>query len=103
MYINTLDWIVNECSDTYHRTIKINHIDVKDNTHINTAREVYDKDPKFKVGDQLSITNHKHIFAKGCTPNWSEEGFVINKVKPTVPWTYVISDLDDDEIIGIFY
>ena len=103
VYINTLDSILNECINAYDGTIKINHIDVKDNTYINIGKEVNDKDPKFKVRDQLSITNHKHIFAKGCTPNWSEEGFVIKKVKTTVPWTYVISDLDGDEIIGIFY
>ena len=36
-------------------------------------------------------------------PNWSEEAFVIKKVKNTVPWTYVISDLKGEEIIGTFY
>ena len=36
-------------------------------------------------------------------PNWSEEVFVIKKVKNTVPWTYVINDLNGDEIIGTFY
>ena len=46
---------------------------------------------------------HKNIFAKGYTPSWSEEGFVIKKVKNTVPWTYVINDLNGDDIIGTFY
>ena len=36
-------------------------------------------------------------------PNWSEEVFVIKKVKNTVPWTYVIKDLNGEEIIGTFY
>ena len=46
---------------------------------------------------------HKNIFAKGYTPSWSEEDFVIKKVKNTVPWTYVINDLNGDDIIGTFY
>ena len=48
------------------------------------------------------IPNIKY-FAKGYAPNWSEEIFVIKKVKNTVPWTYVINDLNDEEIIGTFY
>ena len=62
-----------------------------------------DKDPQFKVGDQVKISQCKNIFAKGYTPNCSEEFFVIKKVKNTVPWTYAINDLNGDEIIGTFY
>ena len=62
-----------------------------------------DKDPKFKVGDHVRISKCKNIFAKGYTPNWSEEVFVIHKVKNTVPWTYVIDDLNGDVITGTFY
>ena len=72
-------------------------------TFIDFKKEVNDKDPKFKVGDHLRISKYRNIFAKGYTPNWSEEVFMINKVKNTVPWTYVISDLNDNEIIGTFY
>ena len=61
------------------------------------------KNPKFKVGDHVRITKHKNIFAKGYTPNWSEEAFVISKIKNTVPWTYLISDLNGKEILGSFY
>ena len=78
-------------------------IDVKDNIYINTDKETNDKDPKFKVGDRVRISKYKNIFAKGCTPNWSEEVFVIKKVKNTVPWTYVINDLNGEEIMGTFY
>ena len=78
-------------------------IDVKDNTCINTDKETNDKDPKFKVGDRVRISKYKNIFPKGCTPNWSEEVFVIKKVKNTVPWTYVINDLNGEEIMGTFY
>ena len=61
------------------------------------------KDPKFKAGDQVRISKYKKIFAKGYTPNWSEEVFVVSKIKNTVPWTYVINDLNGEEIIGTFY
>ena len=70
---------------------------------LRSSKEVNDKDPKFKVGNHVRISKHKNIFAKGYTPNWSEEVFVIKKVKNTVPWTYVINDLNGDEFIGIFY
>ena len=78
-------------------------IDVEDNTYINTDKETNDKDPKFKVGNHVRISKYKNIFAKGYTPNWSEEVFVIKKVKNTVSWTYVINDLNGEEIMGKFY
>ena len=103
VYIDKSDDIVNEYNNTYHRTIKMKPVDVKDNTYIDFKKEVNDKDPKFKVGDHVRISKYKNIFAKGYTPNWSEDVFVIKKVKNTVPWTYVINDLNGEEIIGIFY
>ena len=103
VYINKLDDIVNEYNNTYHTTIKIKPIDVKDNIYINTSKKNNYKNPKFKVGDRVRISKYKNIFAKSYTPNWSEEVFVIKKVKSTVPWTYVINDLNGEEIIGTFY
>ena len=87
----------------YHRTIKMKPTDVKDNTYINTDKEVNDNDPKFKVGDHVRISKYKNIFAKGYTPNWSEEVVVIKKNPNTVPWTYVVNDFNGEEIIGTFY
>ena len=78
-------------------------IEVKDNTFIDSIKEVNDKDPKFKGSDHVRISKYKNIFAKGYTPNWSEEVFMIKEVKNTVPWTYVINDLNGAEIIGTFY
>ena len=78
-------------------------VDVKDNKYIDFKKEVNDKDPKFKVGDHVRISKYKNIFAKGYTPNWSEEVFVVSKIKNTVPWTYVINDLNGEEIIETFY
>ena len=72
-YIDKLDDIGNEYNNTYHTTIKMKPIDVKDNTYINTDKETNDEDPKFKVGDRVGILKYKNIFAKGYTPNWSEE------------------------------
>ena len=77
--------------------------DVNDNTCIDFKKETNDKNPKFKVGDHVRISKCKSIFAEGYMPNWSEEIFVIKKIKNTVPWTYVINDLIGKEIIGTFY
>ena len=103
VYIDKLDDIVNKYNNTYHRTIKTKPFDVKDNTYINIDKKVNDKDPKFKVGDPVRISKSKNIFAKGYTPNWSEEVFIIKRIKNTVPWAYVINDLNGEEIIGTFY
>ena len=69
VYIDKLDDIVNEYNNTYHRTIKMKPVDVKDNTYIDSSKEVNDKNPKFKVGDLVRISKYKNIFAKGYTPN----------------------------------
>ena len=65
--------------------------------------ESNEKDPKFKVNDHVRISKYKNIFAKGYAPNWSEAIFVVKKIKNTVPGTYVISDLNGEEIIESFY
>ena len=103
VYIDKLNDIVNEYNNTYHRTIKMKPVDVKNNTYIDFKKEVNDKDPKFKVDNHVRISKYTNIFAKGYTPNWSEEIFVIKKVKDTVPWTYVTNDPNDEVIIGTFY
>ena len=103
VYINKLVDIVNEYNNKYHRRIKMKPVDAKDNTYIDSVKAVNDKDPKFKVGGHVRISKYKNIFAKGYMPNWSEEVFVIKKVKNTVPWTYVINDLNSEEIIRTFY
>ena len=62
-----------------------------------------DKDPKFQGGDLVWISKYKNIFAKDYTSNWSEEMFVIKKIKNTVPWTYVINDLNVEKIVRTIY
>ena len=95
VYIQILDDTVNKYNNTYHITIKMKPVDVKSSTYIDSSKEVNDKDPKCKISDTVRISKYKNIFAKDYAPNWSEEVFVIKKVKNTVPWTYVISDLKD--------
>ena len=103
VYIDKLDDIINEYNNTYHRTIKMEPIEVKDNTYINMGNEVNNNDPKLKVGDNVRISKYKNIFARGYTPNWSEEIFVIIEIKNTVPWTCVVNDLTGEEILGTFF
>ena len=103
VYIDKLDDIIKKYNNTYHTPIKMKLVDVKDNTYIDFIKEVNDKDPKFKIGDQVRISKYKNIFAKGYMPNWSEEIFIIKKIKNTVPWRYVLNDLNGEEIIGRFY
>ena len=103
VYIDKLDDIVKEYNNTYHRTIKMKPIAVKYNTYIDSEKEVNDKNPKFKVDDHVRISKYKNIFTKGYIPNWSEELFIIKKIKNTVPWTYVINDFNGEEIIVTFY
>ena len=78
-------------------------MNVKSSTYINFNKGNSKKDPKFEVGDHVRISKYKKIFAKCYVPNWSEEVFVIKKIKRTVAWTCIISDLNGEEIIGTFY
>ena len=108
VYIDKLDDIVDEYNNTYHRTIKMKPTDVKDNTYIDSMelhseKEVDNKDPKFKVDDYVGISKYKKSFAKGYMPNWPKEVFIISKSKNTVPWRYIINDLNGEEVIGTFY
>ena len=78
-------------------------VDVKSSIYIVFNKENNKEGPKFKFGDYVRISKYKNIFAKCYVPNYSEEVFVIKKVKNTVSWTSVISDLNGEEIVGTFY
>ena len=86
VYIDILDDTVNKYNNTYHITIKMKPVDVKQSTYIDSIKEINDKDPKLKISNIAKISKYKNIFTKGYVPNWSEEFFVIKKVKDTVPW-----------------
>ena len=84
VYFNVLDDIVNKYKNTIHRTIKMKPIDVTGDSYAEYNEHFNKKDLKFKVGDYVRISRYKNIFAKGYAPNWSEEVFVISKIKNAV-------------------
>ena len=102
VYFDVLDYIVDKYNNTYHKTIKMTPIDVKSDFFAEYNEQSNEKDHKFKVGNHVRISKYKNIFAKGYAPNWSEEIFIVKKLKNTVPWTYVISYLNKEEIVGVF-
>ena len=103
VYFNVLDDVVKKYNNTYHSSIIMKPKDATDSVFVEYNEEFNKKDSKLKVGDHVRISKYKNIFAKGYTPNWSEEIFVVKKIKNTVPWTYVISDLNGEKIVGNFY
>ena len=84
-YFDALDDIVNKYNNTIHRPIKMKSIDVTSDSFAGYNEDSDKKNPKFKLGDHVRISKYKSIFAKGRAPNWSEEVFIINKFKNTVP------------------
>ena len=103
IYYDVLDDAVNKYNNTKHSTIKMKPIDVGDNNKRVYIDEHNEKDSRFKVGDRVRICKFKNIFAKGYAPNWSSEIFIVDKINDTVPYTYNLKDLNDEEIIGSFY
>ena len=83
VYYDLLDYIVKNYNNSFHSSIKMKTKDVKDHSFIEYSEESNTKDPKFKIGDHVRISKYKNIFAKGYTPNWREEVFVVNKVQNT--------------------
>ena len=102
VYYDVLDDAVNEYNNTKHNTIKMKPIDVEDDKRVYTD-EHNEKSARYNVGDRVRISKLKNIFAKGYTPNWSREIFIVNKINDAVPYPYNLKDLNDEEIIGSFY
>ena len=73
VYVGKLADLADQYNIAYHKTIKMKPIDFETSTYIDSEVENNDKDPKFEVGDHIRISKYKTIFAKGYTPNWSEE------------------------------
>ena len=103
VYYDILNDVVNEYNNTKHNTIKMKPKDVKNDNKKAYIDEHNEKDSRFKVGDRVRIAKFKNIFAKGYTPNWSKEIFIVNKINDTVPYTYNLKDLNAEEVIGSFY
>ena len=109
-YIDILPELVEKYNKTYHRSIKTTPINASKPDNFNHVfKALYgnmkqlERKPKFKVGDRVRITKKKKTFEKGFTTNWSEELFIITKVKITKPPTYEIEDLNGKPIQGTFY
>ena len=101
VYYDVLDDVVSKYNNTKHSTIKMKPIDVGNNNERTYIDEHNEKRSRFKVGDRVRISKFKNIFAKGYTPNWSKEIFIVNEINDTVPYTYSVKDLNDEEIIGL--
>ena len=102
VYIDKLD-VVNKYNNTYHRTIKMEPIDVNLNICIDFNKENNNKGPKYKIGYHERTSKYKDIFANGYAPNCSEEVFVIKNVKNAGSRIYFISDFNGEEIDEMFY
>ena len=105
VYYNVLDDVVSEYNNTKHIAIKMKPKDVGDDTTKSSAiarnKRVYidehnEKSARCNVGDRVRISKFKNTFAKGYTPNWSREIFIINKINDTVPLKYILKDLNDE-------
>ena len=102
VYYDVLDDVVNKYNNTKHSTIKMKPVNVKNKKRVYIG-EHNEKHSKFKVSDRVRISRYKNLFAKGYAPNWSCEIFIVDKINDTVPYTYNLKDLNDEEIIGSFY
>ena len=102
VYFDVLDDSVNKYNNTFHRTIKMKPVDVTSDSYAEYNEDSNETKPKFKAGDRIRISKYKNIFAKWYTQNSPEEVFIISKIKNTVPWTYVISDLNGESITGSY-
>ena len=97
VYFQLLDDIVNKCNNTVHRTIEMKATDFTSDSYAEYYEDSNKKDPKFKVVGHVRISKYKNIFAKGWTQNCSEEVYVVSNIKNTVPWTYMINELNREK------
>ena len=64
VYFVVLDDIFNKYNNRVHKTNKVKPIDVTDDSYAENNEDFSKKDPKFKVGDQVTISKYKNIFLK---------------------------------------
>ena len=87
--------LLKKYNNTVHRTIKMKPIDVTSNSYAEYNEDSNETDPKLKIGCCIRILRYENIFTKRYTQNCT-----VSKIKNTVPWTYVISDLNGKPITG---
>ena len=76
-----LNGIADKYNNTVHKAIKMKPIEVTSDYYAAYNKIANKKNPKFKVGNNVRISEYENIFGKGYSPNWSEEVFIINKIK----------------------
>ena len=113
VYIGILPDLINKYNSTYNRAIKSSPTDARQSAkyqHVfeslyggKNERIRKKLNPKFNVGDEVRIAKKKKTFEKGYTSNWTEEVFIIDKVQPTIPFTYKIRDGRGEDVKGTFY
>ena len=103
VYYDVLDDVVNKYNNTWHNSIKMKPKDVPNDNIRVYIDEHNGKGARFNVGARVRISKFKNIFAKGYTPNWSREIFIVDKINNTVPWTYSLKDLNGEEMLGSFH
>jgi len=102
---------VKEYNNTKHSSIKMTPTEASKKKNEGVVyfnlygdMETLKQKPKFKIGDKVRISKYKrNVFGKGYTPNWSEEVFTVDEIQSTVPVTYRLKDLNNEEIKGSFY
>ena len=110
-YLDMLPKLVKQYNNTKHSSIKMTPVEASKKKNEGSVyfnlygdMETLKQKPKFKVGDKVRISKYKRkVFDKGCTANWSEEVFTVDKIQYTNPITYKIRDLNDEQIQGSFY
>lgn len=109
-WIDMIESLVDKYNNTVHSTIKMKPRDVKASNEKQILRNAYNSQkhetflkPKYKIGENVRISKHKHIFEKGYTPNYTTEIFKIKKIKRTNPITYILEDYHGEIIKGGFY
>lgn len=109
-WINSIQKIIDTYNNSKHRTIKMKPIEVNTKNEKEILATIYQKNStfneetaKFIIGDHVRISKHKTIFEKGYTPNWSTEIFIVEKILQTNPITYILKDMNNQKIQGLFY
>ena len=109
VYYDVLDKIIHSYNNSYHRTIKLKPVEVSESNEEEILERVFtDKNQfikrfKFSLDDKVRISKYKTVFAKGYTPNWSEEIFIVSELVAREPNVYKIRDLEGERVEGIFY
>lgn len=102
-WLTLLPELVKSYNDTVHRTIGMKPRDVNEHTVLNLNKVIKMRKNKLKVGDRVRVSKYKMTFAKGYTPNWTNEIFTVHSIQPTVPVTYLLKDHTGETLAGGFY